>query len=34
MKLPVMIFACMILCLGIFAKPLLNIIKAVAYGVF
>ena len=34
MKLPIIMFACMILCLGIFAKPLLNVIKDISYGVF
>lgn len=34
MKLPIVIFACMIFLLGIFAKPLLNMIQNVAYGVF
>ncbi len=32
MKLPIILFACMILGLGIFAKPLLDMIQAVAYG--
>lgn len=32
MLLPIMLFAVMILCLGLFAKPLLEIIEAVAYG--
>ena len=34
MKLPIVIFASMIFLLGIFAKPLLDIIQNVAYGVF
>ena len=34
MKFPIVIFACMIFFLGIFAKPLLNMIQNVAYGVF
>ena len=34
MKLPIVLFACIILCLGIFAKPLLNIIQNVAYGIY
>lgn len=33
MKLPIVIFACIIFLLGIFAKPLLNMIQNVAYGV-
>lgn len=32
MKVPVLVFAVAIVCLGIFAKPLLQIIEAVAYG--
>lgn len=32
MKVPVLVFAAAIVCLGIFAKPLLRIIEAVAYG--
>lgn len=34
MKLPIVVFACMIFLLGIFAKSLLGIIQNVAYGVF
>ena len=34
MKLPVLLFACIILGLGIFAKPLIHIIENAAYGVF
>ena len=34
MKLPVILFACMIFGLGICAKPLLELIKTVAYGSF
>ena len=34
MKLPVVIFASIIICLGVFSKPLINIIRNVAYGVF
>ena len=34
MKLPIILFACMIFGLGICAKPILEIIKAVAYGSF
>lgn len=34
MKLPIIIFAGIIVCLGIFSGPLLNIIINVAYGVF
>lgn len=34
MKLPIIIFACMIIGLGIFAKPLLEMIQSVAYGSF
>ena len=32
MKVPVLVFAVAIVCLGIFAKPLIQIIEAVAYG--
>lgn len=32
MKVPVLVFAAAIVCLGIFAKPLLQMIEAVAYG--
>ena len=32
MKVPVLVFAAAIVCLGIFAKPLLQVIEAVAYG--
>ena len=32
MKFPIVLFACMIICLGIFARPLIGIIEAVAYG--
>lgn len=32
MKLPIVLFACLIICMGIFAKPLLGIIEIVAYG--
>ena len=34
MKLPIVLFACIILGLGIFAKPLLNIIQNTAYGIY
>lgn len=34
MKLPVIVFACMIFLLGILAKPLLGIIENAAYGIF
>lgn len=34
MKLPLIVFACMILCLGLFAKPLMGVLEAVAYGTF
>ena len=34
MKLPVLLFACIILGLGIFGKPLIGMIENVAYGVF
>ena len=34
MKLPIILFACMIFGLGICAKPVLELIKTVAYGVF
>ena len=34
MKLPIILLACIIVCLGVFSGPLLNIIKNVAYGVF
>lgn len=32
MKLPILLFACMVLLLGLCGKPLLEIIKSVAYG--
>lgn len=34
MKLPLIVFACMILCLGLFAKPLMSVLEAVACGTF
>lgn len=34
MKLPLIVFACMIVLLGIFAAPLMKLIRAVAYGNF
>ena len=34
MKLPLLVFAIVILCLGLFAKPLMGVIEAVAYGTF
>lgn len=34
MKLPIIVFACMIVCLGLFAKPLMSVVEAVAYGTF
>mgnify|MGYP003559145500 FL=1 len=33
MKLPVIVFACMIFLLGVFAKPLLGIIENAAGGI-
>ena len=33
-KVPVLLFACIIFLLGIFARPLLHMIENVAYGVF
>lgn len=32
MKLPILVFACMLICLGLFSRPLVNVIKAIAYG--
>lgn len=32
MKLPILVFACMLICLGLFSRPLVNVIKAIDYG--
>ena len=32
MKLPIIIFACIVLCLGLFARPVMKLIEAVAFG--